>query len=77
MLLPVEVAAPRLEVRLEVPDGQNIGWQGSWSDSSHALGVGEAIALARALERLPSRLVDYGVEGARFGAGTEPHAQGG
>jgi hydrogenase maturation protease len=37
--------------------------------STHALGVGEAIELGRALGRLPGRVVVYGVEGARFGAG--------
>ena len=37
--------------------------------SSHTLGVGEAIALAGALDRLPSRLVVYGIAGQRFGLG--------
>jgi hydrogenase maturation protease len=37
--------------------------------STHAFGVGEAIELARALGRLPERLVVYGVEGATFSAG--------
>lgn len=39
------------------------------STSTHAVGVGEAIELARALERLPRRVVVYGVEGRRFDAG--------
>ena len=45
------------------------------STSTHALGVAEAIELARALGRLPGRLVIYGVEGTRFetGAGLSPH----
>ena len=38
--------------------------------SSHALGVQHAVALARALGRLPRRLVLVGVEGADFGHGT-------
>jgi hydrogenase maturation protease len=38
--------------------------------SSHALGVQHAVALARALDRLPRRLVLVGVEGADFGHGT-------
>ena len=38
--------------------------------SSHALGVQHAVALARALGRLPRRLVLIGVEGADFGHGT-------
>jgi hydrogenase maturation protease len=37
--------------------------------STHALGLGDAIELARALGRLPSRLIVYAIEGARFGAG--------
>jgi hydrogenase maturation protease len=37
--------------------------------STHALGLAEAIELARALDRLPHRLVVYGIEGERFTAG--------
>ena len=40
------------------------------SSSTHAVGVGEVIELARALGRLPPRVVLYGVEGARFDAGS-------
>ncbi len=40
------------------------------SSSTHAVGVGEAIELARALDRLPERVVVYGVEGACFDAGS-------
>jgi hydrogenase maturation protease len=36
--------------------------------STHAFGVGEAIELARALGKLPGRVVVYGVEGGEFGA---------
>jgi hydrogenase maturation protease len=36
--------------------------------STHAFGVGEAIELARALGRLPDRVVVYGVEGGDFTA---------
>ncbi len=39
--------------------------------STHAVGVGEAVELGRALERLPARLEIYGIEGARFGLGEE------
>jgi hydrogenase maturation protease len=38
--------------------------------STHAFGVGEAVELARALGRLPERVVVFGVEGADFAAGT-------
>ena len=37
--------------------------------STHALGVGEVIELARALGRLPGRVLVYGVEGGEFAAG--------
>ncbi len=37
--------------------------------STHAFGVAEAIELARALGRLPRRLIVYGVEGQDFAAG--------
>jgi hydrogenase maturation protease len=37
--------------------------------STHHLGLPEAVELARALGRLPRRLVVYGVEGARFDTG--------
>ncbi len=40
------------------------------SSSTHAVGLGEAIELARALRRLPARVVIYGVEGLRFDAGS-------
>lgn len=38
--------------------------------STHALGLGEVIELARTIELLPAWLVIYAVEGARFDAGT-------
>jgi hydrogenase maturation protease len=37
--------------------------------STHHLGLAEAVELARALGRLPSRVVFYGIEGASFDAG--------
>ena len=39
------------------------------STSTHAVGIGEAIELARTLDRLPGRVLVYGVEGRRFDAG--------
>ncbi len=44
--------------------------------SSHGLGLGEAVELARALGELPARAALVGVEGARFepGAGLSPAA---
>jgi hydrogenase maturation protease len=38
--------------------------------STHAIGIGEAIELARALGRLPRRVLLYGIEGQSFEAGT-------
>jgi hydrogenase maturation protease len=40
------------------------------STSTHAVGLAEAIELARTLGRVPARLVVYGIEGERFEAGT-------
>ncbi|MCM2317181.1 MAG: hydrogenase maturation protease [Thermoanaerobaculia bacterium] len=40
--------------------------------STHALGVAEAIELARALHCLPPRVTVFGIEGTRFGIGEEP-----
>ena len=37
--------------------------------STHALGVADAVELARALGRLPARLIVYGIEGEDFSAG--------
>jgi len=50
----------------------------SRSTSTHALGVAEAIELARAVGRLPQRVVAVGVEGACFelGAGLSPAVEG-
>jgi hydrogenase maturation protease len=38
-------------------------------DSSHTIGLGDTVELARALGRLPGRLVLIGIEGADFSAG--------
>jgi hydrogenase maturation protease len=42
---------------------------GVFRSSTHAFGVGDAVELARALGRMPHRVIVYGVEGADFGAG--------
>ena len=39
--------------------------------STHALGLGDAIELARALGRLPERLIVFGIEAAGFEAGAD------
>jgi hydrogenase maturation protease len=39
------------------------------SSSTHAIGIAEAIELARVLGRLPRRVIVYGVEGRNFRAG--------
>jgi hydrogenase maturation protease len=39
--------------------------------STHLLGVGEAVELARALGRLPNDVVVYAIEGERWQAGAE------
>ncbi len=47
----------------EVPDRAHHG-------SSHALGIGDAVALGRALGRMPTRLAGLGIGGCDFGDGT-------
>ena len=44
------------------------------ASSTHALGVAEAVELARTLGRLPERVLVYGIEGEsfRFGKGLTP-----
>jgi hydrogenase maturation protease len=42
---------------------------GVFRSSTHAFGVGEAIELARALGKLPRRVLVYGVEGSEFATG--------
>lgn len=37
--------------------------------STHAFGIAEAVEIARALGRLPSKLLIYGIEGIRFDVG--------
>lgn len=39
--------------------------------STHALGIGESLEVARALGRLPARTIVFGVEGSEFSAGAE------
>ncbi|HKT88805.1 MAG TPA: hydrogenase maturation protease [Candidatus Sulfotelmatobacter sp.] len=42
------------------------------SPSTQGMGIAEAIELARALKRLPSRLQVYGIEGRNFELGSAP-----
>lgn len=46
-----------------------------FNHSTHALGLAEAVELSRTLDRLPSRLFIYGIEGRDFAAGTEISAE--
>ncbi len=43
--------------------------------SSHSLGLADAVALGRRLNRLPPSLVIFGIEGRRFGFGPELSAE--
>jgi hydrogenase maturation protease len=47
------------------------------SHSTHGLGVGEAIELARTLNRMPNSLTVYGIEGGSFrtGVGLSPEVE--
>lgn len=40
--------------------------------SSHAMGVAETVEMARALDRLPGRLIVYGIEACDVTAGSAP-----
>lgn len=40
--------------------------------STHAFGLSEAVELARALGRLPDKLLIYGIEGRQFAPGARP-----
>jgi hydrogenase maturation protease len=66
-------SAPGTVQRVEVDlDGDDVASQlpGSrFGASSHSAGIAEAVALGRALGRLPRRLVVLGVEGEDFGPG--------
>jgi hydrogenase maturation protease len=42
--------------------------------STHAFGLYEAVELARALGRLPDKLLIYGIEGGQFAPGVRPSA---
>lgn len=48
---------------------------GKIGGSTHGFGVGEAVELARALDRLPARLRIYGIEGQSFEMGSETSAE--
>ena len=60
-------------LRREADDARLATTLGSFA-SSHAFNLAEAVALGRALGRLPTRLVIYGIEGASFAPGSAPGA---
>jgi len=43
--------------------------------STHAFGLYEAVEMARTLERLPDKLLIYGIEGRQFAPGAPPSAE--
>lgn len=53
--------------RIEVTGTSNL--ESAHAMSSHGMGPGEALELARALDRLPDRLVIFGIEGKTFAPG--------
>lgn len=66
-------AAPGTLVQVDVGRGHP-GWSEACrtgAGGTHALGLASAVELARALDRLPGRLVVVGVEAAGFEHGTE------
>jgi hydrogenase maturation protease len=48
---------------------------GQFRCSTHVFGVAEAIELARAIDRLPGKLVVVGIEGIRFEWGEPPSSE--
>lgn len=62
--------APGRVQRFEVDDRGGEVPDRAHRESSHALGIGDAVALGRALGRMPARLVVLGIEGSDFGDGT-------
>jgi hydrogenase maturation protease len=60
----------RMEIDCTSAGGVHTGWSATGSArSTHGAGLPEAVALGRALGRLPERLVVYAVEGADFREG--------
>ena len=47
-------------------------WIATRHGSTHHFGLAEAVELARVLDRLPPRLLIYGIEGRRFEQGSLP-----
>ncbi len=70
-------------VKSGAPPGTITNWDartsrlpvGQFRCSTHALGVAEAIELARALDRLTRKLIVIGIEGIRFDRGEPPSAE--
>jgi len=64
---------------VHVWDGQRLPTFATSAESTHGLGVAQAIKLAHSLGRLPQRLRVYGIEGQRFeiGTGISPEVQRG
>jgi hydrogenase maturation protease len=60
-------AAPGTVMRFDATEGPLPPFLAA--TSTHALGLGDAVEIARALRRLPPRLIVYAIEGARFEAG--------
>jgi hydrogenase maturation protease len=62
------------QVHLSAQTGLAIGQE---RGSTHALGLGDAVELARVLDRLPSTLTIIGIEGADFttGEGMSPEVE--
>jgi hydrogenase maturation protease len=61
-------AVPSSIHRVEVGDGEQLPDRRP-RDSSHGLALGDLVALARTLHRLPRRLVVIGIEAAELGPG--------
>jgi hydrogenase maturation protease len=86
-LMEAWAGAPRVVVFDAVSSGKAPGFvhrfdasaaplpTGFFHYSTHAFSLAEAVEMARALGRLPRRLIVYGVEGRSFAAGAELTAE--
>lgn len=66
-----EIVPGRIRRRVLVPSQPAPGaaWPGPGATSSHRMGITDALRLAAILDRLPRRLVAFGVEAADIGYG--------
>jgi hydrogenase maturation protease len=68
------IASGREPGKITLYDGRKGLWTIPPRHSTHDFGVAEAVELARSLDRLPERLLIYGIEAGQFELGSPPSA---